>query len=240
MQVERADEARLNSLWKSPIFNFLSAEEMDDLSTMMTAIFYGKDEFIFNECEHPRKLHVVASGGVKILKQSEDGKEVILDIAVPGDLFGAVAIFDGKPYAETAQALEDSVVLSLDRADFFTFLRKNPDVALEIITELGAMVRNYQDTIRALASERVEWRIARIILNLARKSGVSASESIAIDIPVTRKDIAEMAGTTVETAIRVISNFKKLGICEAQRKRIVIIDRKRLESMVTEGCVAAA
>ena len=238
MKVKRAADSKVNILWKIPMFNFLDSDELDDLYSLTTKTLYRKNEYIYQECEHPRRLFIVESGGVKLLKQSEDGREMILEIAVAGDLFGEVALFDGKPYAETAQALEDSQILTIERSGYFDFLRKNPDVTLEIITEMGALLRTYQDTIRALAAERVEWRIARVLLNLSRKSGVAQNKRISIDIPITRKDLAEMAGTTVETAIRVISNFKKLGVIETQRKKIVIINLKYLESMVNEGCVA--
>ncbi|MHB8780570.1 MAG: Crp/Fnr family transcriptional regulator [Candidatus Geothermincolia bacterium] len=239
MRVERADSSRLNVMWKIPMFNFMEANELDELYSLMAVTSYAQNEYIYSECEHPKKLFVVEQGTVKLLKQSEDGREIILDIAIPGDLFGEVALFDGKPYAETAQVLEDAVVLTLERSDFFSFLRKNPDITLEIITELGGMLRRYQDTIRALAAERVEWRIARILVNLAKRAGIAASDTLEINVPITRKDIADMAGTTVETAIRVISNFKRLGILDTQRRKIVVTDMKRLEAMVKEGCSAA-
>jgi len=229
--------SRVNILWKIPMFEFLGAEELDRLYSLCTTEKYPKGDYIFLECDPPRNLYVVVRGEVKLLKQTEDGRETIVEMVYPGEIFGEEAVFDGQPYPMTAQALEDVELLSISRSDFFGFLRDNPDLALEIITELGARLRQAQNTIRALAMERVEWRIARVLLMLARKAGVADSEGVSIDLPLTRQDIADMAATTVETAIRVLSNFKKLGLVDTAKGKMVILDRKRLEEMVSEGCV---
>ena len=129
------------------------------------------------------------------LKQTEDGRETIVEMAYPGEIFGEEAIFDGQPYPLTAQALSDVELLAITRTDFFTFLRDNPDLALEIITELGARLREAQNTIRALAMERVEWRIARVLLMLSRKAGIVEADGVSIDLPLTRQDIAGILRT---------------------------------------------
>jgi len=84
--------------------------------------------------------------------------------------------------------------------------------------------------------ERVEWRIARTLLMLSRKAGVVDADGVSIDLPLTRQDIADMAATTVETTIRVLSNFKKLGLVETEKGRIIIRDKPKLDEMVSEGC----
>lgn len=228
--------SKVNIFWKIPMFEFLEAEELDRLYSLCTTEKIPKGEYVFLECDPPRKLYVVVKGEVKLLKQTEDGREMIVEMAYPGEIFGEEAIFDGQPYPMTAQALDDVEVLSISRSDFFAFLRDNPDLALEIITELGTRLREAQNTIRALAMERVEWRIARVLLMLSRKAGTADKDGVSIDLPLTRQDIADMAATTVETAIRVLSNFKKLGLVDTDKGKIVLRDRKKLEEMVSEGC----
>lgn len=236
--MEERDDSRsgVEVLRKNPMFEFLEPGDLDRLYSLCSRERFQKDEYIFLECDPPRNLYVVVEGQVKLLKQTEDGREMIVEMAYPGEIFGEEAIFDGQPYPMTAQALDDVEVLSVSRSDFFAFLRDNPDLALEIITELGTRLRNAQNTIRALAMERVEWRIARILLMLARKAGVAERDGVSIDLPLTRQDIADMAATTVETTIRVLSNFRKLGLVETEKGKIVIRDRRRLEEMVSEGC----
>ncbi|MBC7229792.1 MAG: Crp/Fnr family transcriptional regulator [Actinobacteria bacterium] len=233
---EKGDASRVNIFWKIPMFEFLEAEELDRLYSLCTTERFAKGEYIFLECDQPRNLYVVVKGEVKLLKQTDDGRETIVEMAYPGEIFGEEAVFDGQPYPMTAQALDDVELLSISRGDFFSFLRDNPDLALEIITELGARLREAQNTIRALAMERVEWRIARVLLMLSRKAGVKEADGVSIDLPLTRQDIADMAATTVETTIRVLSNFKKMGLVDTEKGKIILRDRKHLEEMVSEGC----
>lgn len=236
MEEKNGGNPRVNIFWKIPMFEFLEAEELDRLYSLCTTERFAKGEYIFMECDPPRNLYVLVRGEVKLLKQTDDGREMIVEMVYPGEIFGEEAVFDGQPYPMTAQALEDVELLSISRADFFSFLRDNPDLALEIINELGQRLRQAQNTIRALAMERVEWRVARVLLMLARKAGVKGKEGVSIDLPLTRQDIADMAATTVETTIRVLSNFKKLGLVDTEKGKIILRDRKRLEEMVTEGC----
>ena len=233
---EKDDASKVNIFWKIPMFEFLEAEELDRLYSLCATERFAKGEYIFLECDQPRNLYVVVKGEVKLLKQTEDGRETIVEMAYPGEIFGEEAVFDGQPYPMTAQALDDVELLSISRGDFFSFLRDNPDLALEIITELGARLREAQNTIRALAMERVEWRIARVLLMLSRKAGVTEPDGVSIDLPLTRQDIADMAATTVETTIRVLSNFKKMGLVDTEKGKIILRDRKHLEEMVSEGC----
>lgn len=236
MADRKDDTSKVNIFWKIPMFEYLEAEELDRLYSLSTTEEYSKGAYIFLECDAPRNLYVVVKGEVKLLKQTEDGRETIVEMAYPGEIFGEEAIFDGQPYPMTSQALEDVELLSITRADFFAFLRDNPDLALEIITELGARLREAQNTIRALAMERVEWRIARVLLMLSRKAGVIETDGVSINLPLTRQDIADMAATTVETTIRVLSNFKKMGLVETEKGKIILLDKKHLEEMVSEGC----
>jgi len=236
MAEKKGDTSKVNIFWKIPMFEFLEAEELDRLYALSSTEKVAKGEYVFLECDQPRNLYTVVKGEVKLLKQTEDGRETIVEMAYPGEIFGEEAIFDGQPYPMTAQALDDVELLAVSRTDFFTFLRDNPDLALEIITELGTRLREAQNTIRALAMERVEWRIARVLLMLSRKAGIVEADGVSIDLPLTRQDIADMAATTVETTIRVLSNFKKMGLVETEKGKIILRDKKHLEEMVSEGC----
>jgi len=236
MAEKKGDTSKVNIFWKIPMFEFLEAEELDRLYSLCGTGRFAKGEYVFLECDQPRNLYVLVTGEVKLLKQTEDGRETIVEMAYPGEIFGEEAIFDGQPYPMTAQALEDVELLTITRTDFFTFLRDNPDLALEIITELGTRLREAQNTIRALAMERVEWRIARVLLMLSRKAGIVEADGVSIDLPLTRQDIADMAATTVETTIRVLSNFKKMGLVDTEKGKIILRDKKHLEEMVSEGC----
>lgn len=228
--------AKLSAYSKSPLLVSIEGDALKSVMSMMEAKLYYKAEFVFLECDVPTKIYLVESGKVKIFKQSEGGREIIIDIIMPGQLFGEVAALDGGPYDLSAQAIEDCKIKSISRDEFFTVLSENPDAATRLLSHLGARLREAQSMVLAMASERAEWRIARALVNLCKKVCTESSEGEVIDIPITRRDLADMAGTTVETAIRVMSKFKKDGICGTKRGRILILDKNRLQSMVNEGC----
>jgi CRP-like cAMP-binding protein len=236
MAKKQGKAAELNIFSRVPMFEFLEMEELERLYSLCSKANFAKGDYIFLECDSPHNLYIVSSGEVKLLKQTEDGRETIVEMAYEGEVFGEEAVFDGQPYPMTAQALSDVELLSVSRGDFFAFLRDNPDIALEIIAELAERLREAQNTIRALAMERVEWRIARILLILSRKAGVAGKDGVSIDLSLTRQDIADMAAATVETTIRVLSNFKKLGLVDTEKGKIILRDRNQLDSMVSEGC----
>jgi CRP/FNR family transcriptional regulator len=144
----------------------------------------------------------------------------------PGDIFGEVAVFEDKPYPASAQATESTIVLAVSRDRFTKFLSNYPAVALKIINMLGSRLRDALGRLRDLAGERVEQRIAGILVMLSSKFGA--------DLPFTRQEIADMAGTTIETAIRTMTRFKENGIIKSARGSITVLDDTNLRS-IAEG-----
>jgi len=108
---------------------------------------------------------------VKLVKHSDTGKDVILQVFVPGDMFGETALFDHKPYATSAQAMEPSTILKLSRKDFFYFFGRHPFVATEMIMELGRQLREAHNTIKSLAVDRVRTAPGQYFDQVSRKIG---------------------------------------------------------------------
>jgi len=223
---------RLQILKKSLFFSSLSESSLKEISRFFGEEKYQRDDYIFFEGDLPEWLYIVMEGRVKLLKHSDTGKDIILQIYSPGDMFGEVSLFDRKPYASSAQAMEPSAILKMPRKDFFLFFGRHPFVATEMILELGRQLGDAQVTIKSLAVDRVEQRIAHILLKLAGKVGVSEKGGIMINLPLTRQDLADMAGTTVETAIRVMSRFTKSRIIKPANGRIFLLNRQALERIL--------
>jgi CRP-like cAMP-binding protein len=177
---------------------------------------------------------VILEGRVKMIKHSEAGKDVVLDVISPGEMLGEVAVFNGEPHPATAQAMEPTVLASIYRDDYLRLLKQYPALALRVIAELGRRLREAQETIKSMAVERVERRIARILLKLAATTGSSSEEGITIELPLTRQDIAEMSGTTVETAIRTMSKFRKKGLVRTKRGQVIILEPHQLVRIAEE------
>jgi CRP-like cAMP-binding protein len=223
---------RLQILKKSSFFSSLAEPSLKEISRFFTEEKYQRDDYIFFEGDLPEWLHIVMEGRVKLLKHSDTGKDIILQIYTPGDMFGEVALFDRKPYAASAQAMESTVILKLPRKEFFLFFGRHPFVATEMIVELGHQLREAQTTIKSLAVDRVEQRIAHILLKLADKVGVSEKGGIMINLSLTRQDLADMAGTTVETAIRVMSRFTKSKIIRPANGKIFLLHPQALKQIL--------
>jgi CRP/FNR family transcriptional regulator len=217
-----------------PIFSSLTERELKAIDPLFLEEGFKKDDYIFWEGDPSNWLYVVAEGKVRILKHSVSGKDIILEILSVGDIFGGVAVLDKIPYPASAQAMEDSRILKLSRTNLFKILDRYPTVALDTVTYMGKRLRDAHEMMRSLAAERVERRIAALLLRLAEKIGIEESGGIRLDINLTRLDLAELAGTTVETAIRVMSKFGKDGLVKSRSKRIVIIDKERLASLVED------
>ncbi len=223
---------RLQILKKSLFFSSLSEPSLKEISRFFNEEKYQRDDYIFFEGDLPEWLHIVMEGRVKLLKHSDTGKDIILQIYSPGDMFGEVSLFDRKPYAASAQAMEPSILLKMPQKDFFLFFGRHPFVATEMIVELGRQLREAQATIKSLAVDRVEQRIAQILLKLADKVGISEKGGIMINLPLTRQDLADMAGTTVETAIRVMSRFTKSKIIRPANGKIFLLHPQVLQRIL--------
>jgi CRP/FNR family transcriptional regulator, nitrogen oxide reductase regulator len=219
---------RRDILMALPVFAGLSERDWEKIADLFSERQYQKDDYIFLEGEAPEALYVVRSGKVKVLRHSTDGKDVVLRVAGPGHMLGTVAVFDGSGYPGTAQVIEECSILVIARNDCLTLVNRYPVFALAVIHDLGGRLRSSAEQIRSLAVERVEQRIARVLLKLAETAGSDLPEGRVIEMPLTRQDVADMTGTTVETAIRVMSKLRRAGLIRTRRGKVVLVDTDAL------------
>ncbi len=217
---------RVEILRKSLIFSGLNENELAQLAGIASEYRYKAGEFVFWEGDEPNRFYIVLEGQIKVVKHSTLGKEFIIAFFYPGEMFGEVAVFENKPYPASAQAAVGTKVLGIKSRDFLSFLAAHPAIVLRIISVLSGRLREAQSRLRDLAGERVERRLYTVLLMLSSKFGAT--------LPLTRKDIADMAGTTTETTIRVLSRLKKGNIIRSSRGKIVILDNTKLR-LLSEG-----
>ena len=217
---------KVEALSKSLIFTELNQEELIELAGLATERRLMPSEYAFWDGDSPDWFYIVAQGKVKVLKHSSTGKEFIIAFFGPGEMFGEVAVFEGKPYPASAQASVQSTILGIKRDTFLTFLTKHPQGALRIIGVLGGRLRDAQERLTTMAGERVEQRLAKVLLMLHSRLGPT--------LPFTRQDIADMAGTTLETTIRVLSRLRDGGIIHSVRGEIAILYKTKLR-LLAEG-----
>ena len=222
---------RRDILQALPFFAGLSERDWEKVVDLFGERQYQKDDYIFLEGEAPEALFIIRTGKVKVLRHSTDGKDVVLRVCGPGNLLGTVAVFDGGGYPGTAQVIENCVALVIARNDCLTLVNRFPVFALAVIADLGTRLRSSAEQIRSLAVERVEQRIARVLLKLAESAGSDAPEGRVIEMPLTRQDVADMTGTTVETAIRVMSKFRRQELIRTRRCKVVLVETTTLQEI---------
>ncbi|MBI4686593.1 MAG: Crp/Fnr family transcriptional regulator [Nitrospirae bacterium] len=200
----------------------LKDKELSEIGRLFEKIIFKKDEYIFIEGDSSDWLYIVADGRVKVVKHTVMGKDIILEIMSPGDIFGGVAVLDKKPFPASAQAMEAATVVRLNRNNLFNIMDEYPALKLEIVKYFSSRLRDAHETLKNIATERVEKRIASLLVKLAEKVGVNDGRYRRIDFQLTRQEIAEMVGTTVETSIRTMSKFQKEGMVKSSGGKILI------------------
>ncbi len=224
---------RVNVLRQVPLFTSLTVEQITSVADWFHAETFDQDTLIFLEGDPADRLWVVSSGQVKIVKHTSDGQENLLEVITPGEMFGgAVLLLAIHP--ATAVAMTATTTLSIEREPYLHLIHQYPDIALRIIDLLGERLQAAMK-MRALAVERVDVRLANILLKLCDKAGESIAEGTRINLPLSRQDLADMAGTTIETAIRVMSRFRKEDLVHTEPGGyVVVLDHDRLQRL-SEG-----
>jgi CRP/FNR family transcriptional regulator len=210
------------------LFKDLSDAEFKELEPYLLTASFKKRETIFAEGEAPEWFYLVLTGKVKITKLSHDGKEIILEVISPADIFGGVAVIRGFPYPANAVAMEDTSVLKISRKNLMRIVDRFPNVMYLMAMQLGDRMKSSYDSLKNIALERVEARIAALLLKLAGKVGVRKKDGILIDMRLTKQDVADMVGTTVETSIRTFSKLKKQGLIAESGGKFIITNKDGL------------
>lgn len=221
------------------LFRLLTPSDLVTVAAWFREDPFDRDAYIFREGDPAARFWIVKDGQVKIVKYGEGGREIVVEVIPPGEVFGGATMLMPR-YPATAQALSEATTLSLSVDEYKCLLREYPAVAVQVIEMLGARMQGFI-RMRAMAGERVERRIAHILLKLASKFGEETEAGWVIRASLTRQDIAELADTTVETAIRVMSRFSKEGLIKTLRGGyVVILNREALHQMGRARLIRAA
>jgi CRP/FNR family transcriptional regulator len=192
---------------------------------------YDKGALLFSEGDASDVLYTVVSGRVKVFKTTPRGSDVILELFGPGDPVGAVAVYESRPYPATAVALELTTCLALPRHAFFALLEAYPTMVRGLLTGLTHRLMELTSRLTELSGGRVEARLARFFLKLATDMGQPQPEGTFIPMTLSRQEIADMIGTTIETSIRIMSRWGKDNLVRTEKDGFVVLDRPALEAI---------
>ena len=172
----------------------------------------------------------------RIVRHSTTGKDVVLELLGPGEIFGGVAAIEKRPYPASAQASEPTVVLKIAADPMIALAERHPAFIKEMALMIGRRLRSAHDSVASLAVDPVEARLAAMLLRLAKREGTPGDKGVTLPFHLTRQSLADMTGTTVETAIRILSRWLRDGLLDDDGGRLVLTDWEGL-SALAEGAV---
>jgi CRP-like cAMP-binding protein len=219
----------LELLQHSSMFHDATPELLAQIKARSVTRAVEADGFYFMQGDPATHAYVLIAGRVKMLQVTSNGQQIVLRVLMPGETFAGVALLNPKAgYPASAQALEDSRALAWDTATLRGLVTEDPSIALNTMSLMHWYITELQSRYRDLSTEKVEQRIARILLKLVAQSGKKVDEGVLIDIPLTRQDIAEMTGTTLYTVSRTLSDWERKGMLKVGRERVVITNPHEL------------
>lgn len=210
-----------------PIFSNLDDDEIKKVDRIAKSRIYRKGDIIFTEGDAPAVLYIIHEGRIKLYRDTEDGREVIMNILGNGEFFGEMTLFTGEPLKASAVALDDSILCSISRSDMLVILNENPSIAVKIMEILTRRLTYAENRIEDMVSKDIEGRLLGFIRSLVKDR--SKKE---VELGLTRREIADMLGTTQETVSRTFSNLESDGILKVKgHKRIEILDMDAIFEM---------
>ena len=208
---------------KSSLFQGVSPDGFEQALTLGVMRSVEEGGFFFLQSDPARHAYVLVSGRVKMLQITPNGQQITLRMMTPGQTFGGVALLNPEAgYPATAQAVENSAALAWNTASLRKLAETESSIPLNAMQLMHGYITELQERQKALVTERVEQRIARILIKLAAESGKKVAEGVLIDMPLTRQDVAEMSGTTLFTVSRTLSEWERSGLLKIGRGRVVI------------------
>ena len=218
----------------TPIFSRLSPADRQTIAAVSMVREFKRGETIFEQDSPSEAFYAITSGRVKIFKLMPSGKDLILEVFGPGDPLGAVAAYMGRPFPASASALEDTTCVVIPRPAFFRLLEQNPSLVRGLLLGLTTRLVELTNRLAELSGGRIEPRFARLFLKLADQMGRTDRGGIFIPLALSRQELADMTGTTIETCIRIMSRWGKQDIVRTEKDGFVITDRKGLEALASE------
>ncbi len=216
-------------LRRMPLFRRLSADDRARVGVVSRLVHYARGTIVFDEGEAATAFLAIVDGRVKVYKSTPAGKEIILEIFGPGDPLAAVAVYESVPLPASALALDDVTCLRVEQRDFFALLERHPALVRGLLSGLTIRLAELTRRLADLTGARVEARFARLFLKLAHQIGRADRGGTFVPMPLARQELADLTGTTIESAIRIMSRWEKEGVLHTDKDGFVVLDRAVLE-----------
>ncbi len=216
-------------LRQAPLFSGLDEGSAAALETSMATASLKRGDVLFNEGDDGSQLYVVTEGKVKLGRTSADGRENLLAILGPGQMFGELSFFDPGPRSATATAVTDVELKSLSHEALSPVLETHSDVALALLHQLAGRLRRTNEVVGDLVFSDVPGRVAKALLDLASRFGRQADDGVHVNHDLTQEELAQLVGASRETVNKALADFASRGWMRLEPRSVVILDPERLQ-----------
>jgi CRP/FNR family cyclic AMP-dependent transcriptional regulator len=219
-------------LQDTALFSGLSPEELRTLAARTARKRLKSGELLFSEGEPCHGLHIIATGKVRIFKTSASGRKQVLAVNQPGESVAELPIFDGGVYPASAVAIEETQIAFISRQDFQSYCLEHPQVALKVLSVVGARLRRLVGIIEELSFTTIRQRLVATLLKFAQSEGAQTGQGIEFQLPSTHQELANQLGTVRELISRNLMRLQAEGLLEVEARRIVVKDLKGLSALL--------
>jgi CRP-like cAMP-binding protein len=194
----------------------------------MDTVKIAKGSILFKEGDDGEHLYVIVEGKIKLGTSSGDGRENLLSILGPGEMFGELSLFDPGPRTSSATAVTDAKVLSLSHGKVIPWLKQNPDVALQLLARLAQRLRRTNEAVGDLVFSDVPGRVAKALIDLGDRFGKTSAEGLLVNHDLTQEELAQLVGASRETVNKALADFAGRGWLKLDGRSVLITDVDRL------------
>ncbi|MGA0113211.1 MAG: Crp/Fnr family transcriptional regulator [Candidatus Nanopelagicaceae bacterium] len=213
---------------KAPIFSGLDEAAASTLRSSMSLVKLRKGQSLFKEGDDGDHLFIVSNGKVKLGTKSPDGRENLLMILGPGDMFGDLSLFDSGPRTSTATAVTDTKLLSLGQDKVIPWVKEHPEVSLHLLARLASRLRRTNEVVGDLVFSDVPGRVAKALIDLGVKFGDKREEGLFVNHDLTQEELAQLVGASRETVNKALADFAQRGWLRLEARSVMILDYERM------------
>ena len=213
---------------KAPLFSALDDEAAHELRQSMVALKLNKGQVLFKEGQDGDRLYVVVHGKIKLGTTSTDGRENLLSILGPGEMFGELSLFDPEPRTSTATAVTDARLVSLAHEAVIGLVTTNPQTSLELLRRLAQRLRKSNEILADLVFADVPGRVAKAIMDLGERFGVMKEDGLHVNHDLTQEALAQLVGASRETVNKALADFAARGWVKLEPRAVLVTDVERV------------
>lgn len=230
MATTGADTVEL--LRRVPVFAALGSDELTRVAEVAVPRRFVGGECVFREGDQSDTCYVVRSGHARAIREHSDGRSITLATFGPGDIFGELAMFDSERRSATVEAIEDTECIAILAGDMHRLLREHPDIAIKLIQALGARLRDTNERLARQSFQTVQSRVAAVLAQLVAAARAEGAGDSDVLITSTQADLAQLAGSSRESASRFLAVLERAGIITQGRGKLIVHDSSALERYV--------